>query len=101
MVQKCSNPECAVEFRYAGRGRLYSFEVRHPKGPCRDVPAAICERKPTHATVNFWLCENCCTRFRLQFSINTGLSVLANSSDTIPMPNRRSEPRAVTNERIA
>lgn len=78
MIHKCSNPECNVEFRYASRGRLYSFEVRNPRQPCHDVPQAICERRPTHATVNFWLCEKCCPKFTLQFSIQTGLVVVAN-----------------------
>lgn len=76
MIGKCSNPECNAEFRYASRGRLYSFEVRNPRQPCHDVPPAICERKPSHATVNFWLCDNCCARFSLQFSIHTGLMVV-------------------------
>lgn len=77
MIQKCSNPECNAEFRYAGRGRLYSFEVRHPQAPCHDVPRAICERNPSHATVNFWLCEKCCSKFTLRFTTKAGLVVVA------------------------
>jgi len=77
MIHKCSNPACDAEFRYASRGRVYSFEVRNPHQPCHDIPRAICERKPSHATVNFWLCEKCCSRFTLRFSSQTGLVVVA------------------------
>lgn len=76
MVQKCSNPECDAEFRYASRGRLFSFEVRNPAAPCHDVPRAICEKKPSHATVSFWLCESCCSKFTLRFSMKTGLMLI-------------------------
>ena len=77
MIQKCANPECDVEFRYASRGRLFSFELRHPAALCRDVPPAICERKPSHATIHFWLCENCSSKHSLHFTMGTGLSVVA------------------------
>lgn len=77
MIQKCANPECDAEFRYVSRGRLFSFELRHPAMPCRDVPSAICERKPSHATINFWLCGNCSSKFSLHFTREAGLSVTA------------------------
>lgn len=88
MVQKCSNPECDAEFRYASRGRLFSFEVRNPSAPCHDVPRAICEKKPSHATVSFWLCERCCSKFTLQFSSQAGLSLVASHgrAHSIPRP---------------
>lgn len=76
MIQKCSNPECNVEFRYASRGRIFSFELRNPTAPCHDVPRAICERNPSHATVSFWLCEVCCSMFTLQFTMRHGLSLI-------------------------
>jgi hypothetical protein len=65
MIQKCANPECGAEFRYVSRGRLCSFELRQPIAPCRDVPPAICERKPSHAAIS------------LHFTMKTGLSVVA------------------------
>lgn len=77
MLQKCSNPACNAEFRYASRGRIFSFELRNPIGPCHDVPRAICEKNPSHATVSFWLCERCCSKFTLQFAAESGLSLVA------------------------
>jgi len=77
MIHKCANPECDVEFRYVSRGRLFSFELRHPTAPGRDVPTAVCERKPSHATIHFWLCENCSSKLSLHFTMKTGLSVVA------------------------
>ncbi len=76
MIQKCANPECDAEFRYVNRGRVFSFEIRHPAAPCRDVPLAICERKPSHATICFWLCENCSSKLSLHFTMKTGLSLV-------------------------
>lgn len=82
MIQKCANPQCEAEFRYASRGRVFSFELRNPKPPCHDVPRAICERMPSYAIVHFWLCECCCSMFKLQFAIETGLSLVAASATT-------------------
>ena len=73
MIRKCANPDCDVEFRSSHEGRLFPFEIRNPTGPCRDVPAVICEKKPGRATVCFWLCERCCGRFTLQFTVSTGV----------------------------
>jgi hypothetical protein len=77
MVQKCSNPECEAAYHYASRGQLFSFEIRHPAAPCRDVPTAICEKHPSHATIHFWLCDTCSQTLSLRFSMNDGLSVVA------------------------
>lgn len=76
MVQKCSNPECEAAYRYASRGQLFSFEIRHPVAPCRDVPTAICEKHPSHAMIHFWLCDNCSRTLSLRFSMNDGLSIV-------------------------
>lgn len=84
MVQKCSNPDCNAEFRYASRGRLFSFELRNPTAPCHDVPRAICETKPSHATVSFWLCERCSSKFTLQFTTKTGLALIAAAATNSP-----------------
>lgn len=80
MIQKCANSECDAEFRYVSRGRLFSFELRNPTAPCHDVPANICERKPSHATIHFWLCENCSSSLTLCFTRETGLSVVSKTA---------------------
>lgn len=77
MVQKCANPKCSAIFRYANRGRLFSFEIRNPVGPCRDVPPAICERKPSHIAINFWLCDDCSRTLSVEFNAQTGVSIVA------------------------
>lgn len=84
MLQKCSNPECNAEFRYASRGRIFSFELRNLTAPCHDVPRAICESRPSHATVSFWLCERCCSKFTLQFTMRSGFSLIAANAASAP-----------------
>lgn len=76
MVDKCANPLCPSLFRYFGKGRLFAFELRSPTLPCRDVPAAICEKHPSHATVCFWLCECCCRDLIVTFSSSEGMQVV-------------------------
>jgi hypothetical protein len=93
MVQKCANPQCEAEFRYASRGRVFSFELRNPQAPCHDVPRAICERKPSHVTIHFWLCECCCSKFTLRFARETGLSLVPQPQ---PYRKRRSESQGAT-----
>jgi len=82
MVRKCANPECEAEFRYASRGQLFSFEIRHPVAPSRDVPTAIGEKHPSHALIHFWLCDNCSQTLSLRFSMNAALSVVAKLPDS-------------------
>ena len=77
MVEKCANPNCETAFRYSNSGRLFAFEVRSPGAPCKDVPRTICERHPSHATVCFWLCEQCCRDHVLNFSVEKGVQLLA------------------------
>lgn len=77
MVDKCANPHCEATFQYSSRGQLFPFEVRSPKAPCKDVPRVICEKHPSHATVCFWLCEECCRDYTLTFSIDQGLQLAA------------------------
>lgn len=90
MVQKCANPQCETEFRYASRGRVFSFELRNPHAPCRDVPRAICEKKPSHAAIHFWLCEQCCSKFAVQFEMETGLTLVALPATRHPRGNKMS-----------
>lgn len=76
MISKCANPKCGAEFRHSDEGRLFPFEIRGPVEPCVDVPAAICEKTPDHATVYFWLCGGCCHQFTLQFTVETGVKLI-------------------------
>lgn len=83
MVEKCANPNCETTFKYSRSGRLFAFEVRSPSGPCKDVPRAICEKQPSHATVCFWLCQRCTRDYVVSFSIRQGIQLLARkTSDT-------------------
>jgi hypothetical protein len=75
MISKCANPECCNQFRYLGEGQLFPFELKDPSEPCKDVPNAVCLRKPRHHTIFFWLCPDCAGRMSLRFDPRTGLSV--------------------------
>lgn len=81
MIRECANPDCHAEFLYAHEGRLFPYEIRNPEEPCRDVPAVICRKKPGHAVVYFWLCEQCCQRFTLQFTITSGVKLALKRSE--------------------
>jgi len=67
MLPKCGNPTCSACFRRLGSGRLFRFEVRSPSEACRDVPHSVCNTKSGHASVFFWLCENCKLTHTLSF----------------------------------
>ena len=84
MIRECANPDCNAEFLYAHEGQLFSYEIRNPKEPCRDVPAAICRKKPGRAVVYFWLCEQCCERFTLHFTISSGVTLISNKRNSRP-----------------
>lgn len=75
MVEKCANPNCETTFRYSSSGRLFAFEIRSPSAPCKDVPRIICEKHPSHATVYFWLCEQCCLDYVLRFKVDQGVQL--------------------------
>jgi hypothetical protein len=76
MISHCANPDCRRPFHYLRGGRLYRFDIRHPSSPCSDVPNAICNTKPSHAAVFFWLCEHCSSQYSLRFNIRTGISLI-------------------------
>lgn len=76
MISKCANPQCETAFHHMRGGRLYRFDVRHPVEPCRDVPNAICESKPSHASVYFWLCNDCSHQYALRFSPRDGIALV-------------------------
>ena len=75
MIAKCANPVCSAPFRYYGEGKLFSFEIKDPSEPCRDLPNAVCLRKPHHHTIFFWLCRGCAPALTLRFDQHRGLSI--------------------------
>ena len=75
MISHCANPDCMRPFHYLRGGRLYRFDIRHPTTPCSDVPNAICGLKPSHATVFFWLCQQCSSKHSLRFNFRDGISL--------------------------
>jgi hypothetical protein len=81
VVKKCANPNCNTEFRDFREGHLFPYEIKDPEEPCRDVSAVICEKKPGRATVYFWLCEQCCDQFTLQFTVSTGVTLVSKYSE--------------------
>lgn len=76
MISQCANPACDVPFHYLRGGRLYRFDIKSPSLPCNDVPNAICSLKPSHATVFFWLCEECSRNYSLRFNHRDGITLV-------------------------
>jgi hypothetical protein len=76
MITHCANRVCASPFHYLRGGRLYRFDLRRPSTSCTDVPNAICSSKPAYATVFFWLCEPCSTKYSLRFNLRDGTELV-------------------------
>lgn len=76
MIIKCANSACSTRFRYLGEGKLFPFEIKDPSEPCKDVPNAVCVRKPHHHTIFFWLCQSCAARMTVRFDQRQGIEVL-------------------------
>lgn len=76
MISHCANPDCRLPFHYLRGRRLYRFDIRHPSTPCSDVPNAICDVKPSHAAVFFWLCQQCSLRHSLKFNFREGITLM-------------------------
>ncbi len=87
MISHCANPACAVPFHYLRGGRLYRFDIKSPTTPCTDVPNSICSEKPSHATVFFWLCKDCSSRYSLRFNCEDGVGL-------VPLPRPSNAPTA-------
>jgi hypothetical protein len=96
MISHCANPNCRTPLHYLRGGRLYRFDVKSPAEPCRDVPNAICANRPAHASVFFWLCEECCSRFSLQFDLHAGVTLLP---ERVPARRRLNTPLVVVGKR--
>jgi hypothetical protein len=97
MISHCANPVCTLPFHYLRGGRLYRFDIASPSTPCTDVPNAICSLKPSRATVFFWLCEQCSSKYSLCFNFRDGarlvpLAVPARKASTAPVIAVRTEP---------
>lgn len=82
MISCCANPSCGRPFHYLRGGRLYRFELSAPSAPCADVPNAICTSKPSHATVFFWLCRECSTKYSLHFNFRDGARLVPRADGT-------------------
>jgi hypothetical protein len=75
MISHCANPGCTLPFHYRRGGRLYRFDITSPSTPCADVRNAICTLKPSRATVFFWLCDRCSSKYSLKFNFRDGISL--------------------------
>ena len=82
MISYCANLDCRLPFHYLRGGRLYRFDIKHPTTPCSDVPNAICSLKPSHATVFFWLCEQCSVKYSLKFNFHDGIRIVPRTCRT-------------------
>ena len=74
MISHCANPSCALPFHYLRGGRLYRFDIAPVGTPSADVPNAICSLKPSRATIFFWLCGQCSSKYSLCFNFRDGVS---------------------------
>ena len=76
MISHCANRHCAQPFHYLRGGHLYRFDITDPNVVCADVPNAICSLKPAHATVFFWLCEQCSSKCSVRFNFHDGSTIV-------------------------
>jgi hypothetical protein len=77
MITKCANPGCSVHFHSLKGGRLYRFKFRTPQPLRTEIPNSICELKSERATVYFWMCAQCSSKFSLSFDPQQGLQLSA------------------------
>jgi hypothetical protein len=97
MISHCANPGCTLPFHYLRGGRLYRFDIASPITPCADVPNAIYNPNPTRATVFFWLCGQCSSKYSLCFDFCDGVSLVpltnpARKASTAPVITVSAEP---------
>jgi hypothetical protein len=65
MFSMCANPDCCVALAY-GQGRFFRFHKCH----------AVGEKAPnTHSVQHFWLCDDCCRKFTLEYQSGTGVLI--------------------------
>ena len=63
MISRCANPACLAEFDH-GKGQLFRFPKR-----AKDRPAN------THSVQHFWLCDNCCKSYSLEYIEDRGVAL--------------------------
>jgi hypothetical protein len=65
LFSMCANPDCCTAFA-CGRGRFFRLHKSH----------AIGEKAPnTHSVQHFWLCEDCCREFTLEYQSGIGVLI--------------------------
>jgi hypothetical protein len=77
MISQCANPACRVQFHSLKGGHLYRFKFRTPKPLSAEVPNSICQCKSQRATVYFWMCSQCSSKFSLSYDYQRGLQLTA------------------------
>ncbi len=66
-VSKCANPQCSVEFKRLGEGKLYAHPVE--------------QARPNHAIQKtVWLCSQCVQELDLRFDRRDQVFTLVNRS---------------------
>jgi len=63
MVSKCANPDCCTPFLHFREGALFLCEANYDSEPLMDIDDISVIRKQPHRLENFWLCDNCASRF--------------------------------------
>ncbi|MBI2681946.1 MAG: hypothetical protein HYX26_01790 [Acidobacteriales bacterium] len=64
MVHFCANPNCKTPFRYLHEGRLFHLKME-TRPTANIVDALMRPAHPSHSVEHYWLCNNCCRRFKL------------------------------------
>ena len=75
MITQCANPGCNVQVHSLKGGRLYRFNFKAPQPLCSELPNSICDFNSERATVYFWMCRECSSKFSLSFGSQDGLQL--------------------------
>jgi hypothetical protein len=74
MVHFCANPRCKTPFRYLHEGRLFHLQVEaRPKTGILD--ALMQPARPGRSVEHYWLCANCCRKYKLALREDADLAV--------------------------
>ncbi len=63
MVSKCANPNCRTPFLHFGEGALFLLEANYNSEPSMGIEDMSVVRRQPHRLENFWLCDNCASKF--------------------------------------
>ncbi len=66
MVSKCANPDCCTPFLHFREGALFLFEANYNSEPPMGIEDMSVVRKQPQRLENFWLCDNCSSRFMVR-----------------------------------